>query len=110
MCIRDRYLDDPGINQNEAMLLFKLRTRMYQVKTNFKNQFNFNLSCNLCKSAICDQRHLMSCKVIQSFVPELKTTKVKYHHLFGNIDQMVPAIKLFTKITEQREELLQILG
>ena len=47
-----QYLDDPRINQNEAMLLFKLRTRIYQVKTtfktNFKNQFNFNLSCNLC--------------------------------------------------------------
>ena len=82
---------------------------MYQVKSNFKNQYNFNLSCVLCRSAVCDQQHLLSCKVIQGLVPEAKVTKVKYQHIFGSIDQMVPAAKLFMKITQQREELLQIL-
>ena len=103
------YLHDTRLSHKEVRLLFKLRTRMYQVKSNFKNQYNFNLSCVLCRSAVCDQQHLLSCKVIQSLVPEAKTTKVKYQHLFGSIDQMVPAAKLFMKITQQREELLQIL-
>ena len=103
------YLENQSISQREAKLLFKLRTRMYQVKCNFKGLYTNNLTCDLCKSAICDQRHLLSCTVLQSLIPELKVTKVKYHHLFGTIDQMVPAIKLFSKITEERDEVFQIL-
>ena len=104
------YLENQSISQREAKLLFKLRSRMYQVKCNFKGLYLNNLTCDLCKSAICDQRHLLSCSVLQSLVPELKSTKVKYHHLFGTIDQMVPAIKLFSKIIEQRDEVLQIIS
>ena len=88
------YLENQSINQREAKLLFKLRTRMYQVKSNYKGLYINNLTCDLCKSATCDQRHLLSCT---------------FTFLFGTIDQMVPAIKLFSKITEQRDELFQIL-
>ena len=103
------YLENQSISQREAKLLFKLRTRMYQVKCNFKGLYLNNLSCDLCKSAICNQRHLLTCSVLKSLVPELKETKVKYNHLFGTIDQMVPAIKLLAKVIEQRDEALQIL-
>ena len=65
--------------------------------------------CRLCKSAICDQRHLLSCNVLKREVPELKHSNVKYHHIYGSIEQMIPAIKLFSKISERREELLEIL-
>ena len=105
-----QYLVDPRMTQKEAKLLFKLRTRMYQVKTNFRGLYNYNLSCDLCKSSTCDQWHLLVCKVLQSLVPELQNTKVKYHHLFGSIDDMIPAIKLFMKITEQRDEIIQVLS
>lgn len=103
------YLQDQRINQNEAKLLFKLRTRMYPVKSNFKEQYNFNLSCELCNNAICDQRHLLNCKILQHLIPEIKHTSVRYNHLFGSIEKIIPAIKLFTKITETREEVIQIL-
>ena len=82
---------------------------MYPVKSNFKDQHNYNLSCDLCSNAICDQRHLLSCKVLQNLIPEIKNTSVRYNHLFGSMEQIIPAIKLFTKITENREEVLQIL-
>ena len=104
-----KYLEDSRISQKEAKLLFKLRTRMYNVKSNFKEQFNFNLACELCSSAICDQRHLLQCKVLQNLVPELKSTSVRYNHLFGSMEKILPAIKLFTKITENRDEAIQIL-
>ena len=104
-----QYLVDQRISHKEAKLLFNLRTRMYRVKCNFKNEFNFNILCDLCKSAICDQRHLLSCSVLKSNMPELDSTTVRYHHLFGDIEKMIPAIKLFSQITERREELLQKL-
>ena len=103
-----QYLQDIRLSQKEVKLLFKLRTCMYSVKTNSRGQYNFNLTCDLCQSAICDQGHLLFCKELQRHVPELHKTEVKYHHLFGDIDQIIPAIKLFAKLTERREELLQV--
>ena len=41
------YLTDPRISKREAKLLFKLRTRMYSVKSNFKNMYKLNLICDL---------------------------------------------------------------
>ena len=60
------YLLDSRISKNEAKLLFKLRTRMYNVKNNFKNMNNLNLTCDLCKAQICDQPHLLQCMVLQN--------------------------------------------
>ena len=102
------YLLDSRISKNEAKLLFKLRTRMYNVKSNFKNMNNLNLTCDLCKSQICDQPHLLQCRVLQNSVPELKSNiSVKYSHIFGDQEKIVPAIKLLTKIIKVREEMLQ---
>ena len=104
------YLTDQRISQREAKLLFKLRTCMYQVKINFKELHKNDLSCDLCKSATCDQSHLLQCKVLHKLIPELRFTKVKYHHLFGGIENMIPAIKLFKKVTEERDKILQVLS
>ena len=103
------YLLDPRINQREAKLLFRLRTRMYKVKANYKGQHLNNLTCKLCKSATCDQRHLMECSVLKSHIPDLNNnTEVKYSHLFSSDNEkIVPAIKLFFTITRKREELLE---
>ena len=70
---------------------------MYQVKSNFEELRKNDLSYDLPKSATCDQFHLLQCKVLHKLIPELRFTKVKYHHLFDGIEIMIPAIKLFKK-------------
>ena len=95
------YLKDPRISQTEAKLLFKLRTYMYPVKTNFKNHAKQNktdLNCELCKSELDTQQQLFKCNVLKRIVPELSTTKVKYQDIFRNVDKMVSAGKLLVKI------------
>ena len=105
------YLNDPRISQREAKLLFKLRTRMYHVKANYKNKYPNNLTCELCKSTTYDQPHLMECSKLKQEVPEIEqNTTVKYSHLFSNDDKMIPAIKLFSLITRKREELIEELN
>ena len=48
------------------------------------------------------------CSVLKQEVPELRgNTEVKYSDLFGSIEKMVPAIKLFSAINKKREELLE---
>ena len=81
---------------------------MYNVKSNYKGQYINNMSCKLCKSATCDQRHLMDCSILKNEVPELKNnSEVQYNHLFASDDKYVLAIKLFNKIIRKREELLE---
>ena len=83
---------------------------MFSVKANFKNFYKFNLMCNLCKSQICDQQHLFQCSVLKLSVPELNNNmNVKYSDIFGDIEKVVPAIKLLAKITKKREELLELI-
>ena len=83
---------------------------MYHVKSNYKNKYVNNLTCELCKSATCDQPHLMECSKLKKELPELQQNKsVKYVHLFSNDDKIIPAIKLFSSITRKREELIEEL-
>ena len=77
---------------------------------NYKRKYNFNLLCELCKSQISDQKHLLQCSVLTQRIPELKNnTTVKYVHIFGDIEKMVPAIKLLSKVVKIREELIDEL-
>ena len=43
-------------------------------------------------------------------IPELKTTKVKYDDIFGNINKMVKAVKLFKKVDKARKEILELIS
>ena len=103
------YLKDWRLSKAKAKLLFKLRTRIYPVKSNFKNNVNqrgIGPYCELCKEEIDDQKHLLKCHVLKMAVPELTNTKVKY--IFGKIDKMITAVKLLKKIGIEREELLKL--
>lgn len=99
-----QYLIDPRISKREAKLLFRLRTKMFNVKSNYQGKYLYNMTCNLCRSATCDQPHLMQCSVLRQEVLELRdNVKIKYDHLFGSIENIIPAIKLFSAINKRRD-------
>ena len=52
------YLKTEEINPSQARLLFKIRTRMLNVKNNYRNGHN-ELSCPICKDGIDSQEHMM---------------------------------------------------
>jgi len=84
---------------------------MYHVIANYKGMHLNNLICDLCKSATCDQRHLLECSILKKEIPELKENiHVKYSDLFSKDDDKINSvIKLFRIITRKREELLDSL-
>ena len=51
------YLKSKLFTKNETKLLFKLRTHMYSVKENFSKQYENNMLCELCASAVLSQEH-----------------------------------------------------
>ena len=55
----ERYMDI--LQQKQARILFKLRTRMISVRNNFKNKYE-DLMCPRCKKEIDDEKHLQNVK------------------------------------------------
>ena len=81
---------------------------MYSVKANFSKQYeNSNLLCDLCVSAKCTQEHLFKCPVLSGFIPEIKTSAVKYDYIFGTIEEMKQVVGVLTKICDIRQKLLE---
>ena len=58
----EKYLppNDLKITQTDAQLIFKLRCRMTDVKTNFKGIYD-SLECDLCKNDTDNQKHILEC-------------------------------------------------
>ena len=90
----------------QSKLLFKLRTRMLDVKANFKNMFHNDmtlLNCNLCdNNSIEDQKHVIECTEIENN----KNISIDYFDLFSkNLDTMKNAIVKYEKSWKEMNTL-----
>ena len=107
-----KYLKDKRLSASEVQLLFKLRTRMFNCKTNFKNNYKKDefLYCPLCIVGSDSQNHLLDCYVLKNSIIELRqNTVIKYENIFETIEYQVPAIKLLKIVIEKREVILEKL-
>ena len=101
------YFSDTRLNPTEVKLLFKLRTRMFNCKNNFKNRWQEDIWCKLCRIFVDCQSHLMQCPILVACVPELRqNSTIKYEDIFLSVDYQVRAIKLLAKVIDCRELLL----
>ena len=57
------YLTDANLSVSEKKFLFKLRSKMLRIKSNFSSAYKNDLSCSLCldKQSIEDENHLVAC-------------------------------------------------
>ena len=51
------------INQDEAITIFKMRSRISNVKVNFRGKYE-SFQCDVCEEEDENQEHLMKCKEI----------------------------------------------
>ena len=80
---------------------------MYQVKQNFKNQYE-NTLCQLCKTEREDQQHLFMCPEIMKECEELaNNVNIEYEDIFGTRAKQIDAVQLLAKIVETRERLIE---
>ena len=92
------YIKDGRLNAYETKLLFSLRSRMFPVINNFRENHS---------EEYVAQKHMLECEILKSAVPELKNNKtIKYEHIFGKTNEQVNAIKLIGKVAKERERLL----
>ena len=74
------YFEDTRFTPDLSNLLFKFRTRMFNVRNNFRNQYRTNLLCPLCNENEDSQEHLLECKIITE---ELGSVQCQYEDIFS---------------------------
>ena len=80
---RQEYFSDRRFSKEDIQLLFTLRTRMLNCKSNFRNQFNNDLTCRLCKvtGSIEDENHVLACTEINDELHSVKFEDVYSYKL-----------------------------
>ena len=103
------YITDASFSSEEKQILFKLRTRMVEVKENFKSRHSDTI-CSLCFDHVESQKYLLDCPVLINNCSDLYNDSfVKYEDLFSSeIEKQLKATKLFDAVLETRNKLLEI--
>ena len=103
----EKYLKSSNISTEEKQTLFRFRTRMADVKCNFKNQYGRNLTCYFCSNEDT-QTHILSCKELTS---DINTSGVQYEHIFSNlITEQEKVAKTLNKIMKTRMLKIKLLS
>ena len=76
------YLTSSELNTDEKQLLFHLRIRTYDCKSNFKSQYGSDLTCNICQEED-SQQHLLHCA---RTAVGIHITGVQYSNIFASKD------------------------
>ena len=96
------YFDDERFTPDLSNLLFKLRTRMFNVRNNFRNHYKTNLLCPLCREKEDSQEHLLECRTI---LRKLNCGDCRYEDIFSDdADKLLKIARLFKNVIEIREE------
>ena len=89
------YLTSTNLSTDEKQTLFKFRTRMVEVKTNFKTKYWPNLTCFFCPQED-SQSHLLDC---QFLTQGLDTSGIKYENIFQDIKQQEKIARLLKRLS-----------
>ena len=99
------YLSDRRMSKEDIQLLFKLRTRMVDCKSNFEGQFTEDMSCRACKviGSVEDEDHILSCMGLK-----LDSHDVKFRDVYSSMEQQYKATQVFKKILRRRKVYLDV--
>ena len=95
------YMKDTEFSIKERQLLFKLRTRMTSVKSNFSSMYTC-LNCDLCEKDFSQSdSHLLDCEFMIQKCPELNESNVlEYEDVFKDSNSQLKIVKMFIKLFE----------
>ena len=83
---RTDYLKENNLSKQDSQLLFKLRTRMLDVKSNFGEMYENDLKCRSCTvdSAEENEDHLLVSDFLKSEVD--KNKQITFNSVFMNLE------------------------
>ena len=99
------YMISPIFTNIEVNLLHALRSRMVDVKMNFKSKYS-DLSCPLCSAHEDDQPNVLNCKVLKSKIitDDIAIHKIFYEDIFKETKRQKEITHLFQKLLSIRKE------
>ena len=103
---RKGYLKENILTKTDCQLLFELRSKMLDVKTNFQIMYNKDLKCRTCKKAesVENEDHLLQCEMLQS---EIGNQQVEFDYVYQDLEKQIIAIKAYKSVLRKREILLK---
>ena len=103
------YLKTNLITTEAKQTLFSLRSREYDIKTNYKKKYEDDMRCRICneEDSIEDELHtFFKCKILTNGLVVAPT--IKLDHIFGTLKQQVQVMELIMEVTIKRNMILQI--
>ena len=97
------YFSDRRFSKEDVQLLFSLRTKMVEVKQNFKNQYE-NLNCRICKDkeSVENEEYLLECEVLN----KEKIKEIKFSDVNGDLEKQLAAVKVsFQENIEKKKSI-----
>ena len=80
--------------KNEIQTIFELRSRMADVKLNFRGKFE-NFECRVCKNNEESQKHAYECMEIMK-IRKMEKQKIEYENIFeGNVRKQIQIARDF---------------
>merc|ERR1712179_476095 len=96
-----------GMETREKKFLFQLRSRMIDVKTNFKNN-NSDLSCPLCDIKEDDQKHVLECPTLLNNTSDVAEGNISYDDIFSNdVLKQAKILRIFNYSWKKRKDLMK---
>ena len=100
------YLTPTGLSLKQAKLIFQLRSRMLDVRTNFKNKYN-DLLCPVCKEKPDTQQHVLECSALLQNTNFITDSTVLYSDIFdSDVQKLKSVTQLFDNLWKKRNKLL----
>ena len=109
MFTRQTYLKENMLHKSECQLLFKLRSRMLDVKSNFSSYYNNDMTCRTCRQpdSLENEQHLLQCENLKN---EIKSeTEINFEDLFGDLEKQKETLFAYKSVLRKRDILLSAL-
>ena len=101
------YLQGNALETREKKFLFQLRTRMIDLKINFKNSYT-DLSCPLCARADDSQEHVLLCSVLMKNTSFVVSGAVEYFHIFhSDVGKQSAITRIFLHLWTSRKKIIK---
>ena len=87
--------NDKNLLKEDAQLIFKLRSRVTETKTNMKGKYD-SYECSACGEENENQEHVIKCNVLLQMNSEYDMNVRDYKHILnGNVAQQIQISRLF---------------
>ena len=104
------YLTSPLFNDEEASILFSLRSRYVDCKLNFRNKYKEeDLLCPWCMKEDDDQKHMLNCEVLNTHFSssDVVDDKIMYEDIFDVAKKQKRVTGIFKALIEIRKKQLE---